>query len=159
MLPRARADDTIERLCGENVSRIAAALHAYAVDNGGVFPAGENWFEVIGPYLAGEGDIAATPRSCSYAYNTALGGKSLPDLSDAENVVAVFEAQALLSHEGKCWNLTGGQEDLPDSPCHLAGDNYGFADGSHRWLPRRQLPTAGRPWAKRPDADWVRWEP
>ena len=46
---------------------------------------------------------------------------------------------------------------LPEEPRHLGGDNYGFADGSVKWLPRTKLPDGT--WAKEPDADWVIWEP
>jgi len=73
-----------------------------------------------------------------------------PDLT-----LAIFESDA-------GWNAVGGPQLLPDEPRHFGGDNYGFADGSVRWLPRKKLGTdsRGNPiWAKEPDADWVIWEP
>jgi prepilin-type processing-associated H-X9-DG protein len=42
-----------------------------------------------------------------------------------------------------------------EEPRHLGGDNYGFADGSARWLRRKQLPDGT--WAKEPEADVI-WE-
>jgi len=53
--------------------------------------------------------------------------------------------------------MAGGPELLPDEPRHMGGDNYGFADGTVKWLARKKLPDGTR--AKAPDADWLIWEP
>lgn len=66
----------------------------------------------------------------------------------ADETVLVFES-------GSAVALAGGPELLPDEPRHFGGDNYGFADGSARWIRRKRLPDGT--WAKAPDADVI-WE-
>jgi hypothetical protein len=160
-LPRASADDRVDRLCGANVAKLAAALRMYAEDHQDVFPPEHDWRDLVEPYLEEEGELEHTPWWCRYAYNTALAGKRLEQITDPSKLVVVFEFGSLLTINDPWWNLAGGRQDLPESPCHRFGDNYGFADGSHRWLPRKRLGTdAGATvWARETNADWVEWEP
>ena len=164
MLPRASAADLPQQLCGENVARLTAALHMYVEDNEGVFPPGENWLDIVLPYLGEgeEGGLTGTPGNCRYAYNAALSQRRLADVAGPAELVAVFEAGPWLSSEEPWANVEGGRQQLPDTPGHRFGDNYGFADGHHQWLPRRSLSAGSRdqgPWAKGTHADWVRWDP
>ena len=156
-LPRARMSDHMVRLCGQNVAWLADGVRAYAADHDGRFPSADSWLEQIRPYLDGERELRGTPGFCGYAYNEALGGKRLADLSNASRVVSIFETTREYAEDGSWTMPGGGRQLLPDRPGHLRGDYYGFADGRLRWLPRRKR-TDGA-WAREPDADWVRWEP
>ena len=156
-LPRARMNDHMERLCGRNVAWLAGGVYAYAKDHDGRFPSADSWMEVIGPYLGDEEGLRSSPQLCGYAYNAALGEKRLTDLAHPASVIAVFETPRHHAEDGSWIMPGGGQQLLPDNPSHVKGDYYGFANGRHRWLPRRKL--ADGAWAKEPDADWVRWEP
>jgi hypothetical protein len=49
-----------------------------------------------------------------------------------------------------------GPELLPDEPRHFGGDNYAFADGAFRWIPRKR--SQDGEWTKEPAADWAIWE-
>jgi len=92
---------------------------------------------------------------CGYALNMNFGRYLNSAVENPDLTLAIFESDA-------GWNAVGGPQLLPDEPRHFGGDNYGFADGSVRWLPRKKLGTdsRGNPiWAKEPDADWVIWEP
>ena len=162
MWPRMATEDRVEGMCGENVARLARALQVYVEDHQGVFPQAEGWQDLLSPYLEVEGGLDHTPWNCRYAYNSALAGRRLADLPNPAHLVTLFEFGSLLTIHDPSWNLVGGSQDLPEEPCHRFGDNYGFADGSHRWLPRRRLgPEAGKTtlWARGAHADWVVWEP
>ena len=155
-LPRAQATDRVERLCGRNAAGLAAAVLAYVDEHEGVFPASGQWWDSIAPYLA-EDVPGSTPTMCAYVFNSALSGRKLDDLPDPSATVTVFDG----CFRREQWTVEGGRRDLPDAPTHVGGDNYGFADGHHRWLPRRKLGARGSAtvWAKGTDADWVQWEP
>jgi len=155
-LPRAQTSDRVERLCGRNVAGLAAAVRTYVDDHQGKFPASGQWWDSVLPYLA-EDVPGGTPTMCAYVFNSALSGRRLDELADPSAVVTVFDG----GFRGEQWTLEGERRDLPDTPTHVGGDNYGFADGHHRWLPRRKLGPRGSAtvWAKGTDADWVQWEP
>jgi len=143
--------------CLVNVMRIAQSLQMYRADADGTFPLARHWPGVALSYGLDETDLicpADPDLRGSYAYNQALSGMMYDAMADPSHVVAIFESDA-------AWLASGGPELLPKEPrrSHLGGDNYGFADGHQRWLPRRKLPADPSGWAKGTDADWVRWEP
>jgi len=138
--------------CLRNIKDLALGLQVYLVDND-AFPLAGSWRDELLPYIMDRDRYrcpAAPALDCGYAYNAALAGVTYDVLADPSRAIAIFES-------GSGWDAAGGPELLPDFPRHLGGDNYGFADGSVKWLPRTKLPDGT--WAKEPDADWVIWEP
>jgi hypothetical protein len=134
-----------------NVKNIALAFQMYVADNDDIFPPAGDWCDRIEEYVKNR-DVFRSPivrgLDCAFAYNAALDGASLAQLDHPADTVVIFE-----SDQG--WNAVGGRGLLPDEPRHLGGDNYGFADGSARWLNRKKLPDGT--WAKEPEVE-VRWE-
>jgi prepilin-type processing-associated H-X9-DG protein len=144
--------------CLSHVKNISLAVQMYAADNDDHFPPAGEWCDVLDEYVKNR-DVFQCPQArggpgWNYAYNPLLSSRSMYDLADLANTVAIFESDA-----GR--NAAGGPELLPDEPRHLGGDNYGFADGHASWLKRK---SAGedrrgeRIWLKEPVKP-VRWEP
>ncbi len=138
-------------VCLSNVNNISLALQMYVDDNDDRFPPASDWSDRLSEYVRNR-DVYRCDKAdgleCGFAYNAFLSGASLADIADPSQVVVIFESE-------RGWNAAGGPELLPDEPRHLGGDNYGFADASGKWLPRKKLPDGI--WAKEPDADVI-WE-
>jgi hypothetical protein len=143
-------------VCVSNVKALVLAARAYA-DDSGAFPSGGEWCDLISPHLENEEAFVCPAEwklRCGYAFNAALSGVDPDRLVHAAETVVIFE-----SDQG--WNAAGGPELLPDEPRHMSGDIYAFADGSVRWLHRKEIGTdeAGETiWAKRPDEEHISWE-
>jgi len=121
--------------CLLNVKQIALALQLYLADNGDVFPPAAGWCESLEEYTPNEQTFQcpeARDLRCGYAYNRALSGARLRDLTNPRTTVAVFES-------GVGWNAAGDASILPVAPRHLEGDNYGCADGRGLWVKREEL--------------------
>jgi hypothetical protein len=141
-------------VCSSNVKNIALAFQMYLADNDDRFPLSERWCDTLTEYLRNT-DVYRCPSAgeqrCSFAYTAALGGRRVEDVSDGVNTVVVFESDV-------GWGAAGGPELLPNTPRHLTGDNYGFTDGSARWIARRSRETGGgKAWDRAPEGE-VRWE-
>ncbi len=156
-LPAAETFDTSTRklLCLSNMRELSRAISLYEEDHAGNFPLAGNWTEAVLPYLRRSRYPFVCPEApdakCGYAYNRMVSGAASSRATDPGLTVVLFESDA-------GWDTAGGPELLPDVPRHFGGDNYGFADGSARFLvPRKKLPDGT--WAKEPDADWVIWKP
>ena len=145
--------------CTEHTRNLARALELY-VETHADLPPRQSWMDAILPSLSEAGldhrvlQCPARPRlRAGYALNTGACGLNHGRVHDKHGLVVFFESSA-------GWNAAGGRELLPDRPRHFrfgtGGDNYGFADGSARWLRRKQNPDGT--YAKEPAADWVRWE-
>ncbi len=150
----ARQDEAAHRArrtCLSNVKNMVLAFQMYAADYDDRFPPAGGWCDRIEDYAKNR-DVYRCPNveglDCGFAYNAALGGASLADLTDLSRAVAIFESD-------RGWNGIGGRELLPDERRHLGGDHYGFADGRATWLKRKRLPDGT--WAKEPAADVI-WE-
>jgi len=140
--------------CLSHVKNISLAIQMYVADNDDRFPPAGDWCGILDEYVKNR-DVFRCPEArgtsgWDYAYNALLSAKSMYDLTDPANTVAIFESDA-----GR--NAAGGPELLPDEPRHSGGDNYGFADGDAQWIKRKKRPDGS--WAKEPEADWVRWKP
>jgi prepilin-type processing-associated H-X9-DG protein len=153
-----RVRDGKPNVCLRNVKNIALAVQMYVADNDDHFPPAANWSDVLDEYVKNR-DVFQCPQArggpgWNYAYDPLRASRSMYDLADLANTVAIFESDADR-------NAAGGPELLPDEPRHLGGDNYGFADGHASWLKRK---SAGedrrgeRIWLKEPVKP-VRWEP
>jgi len=123
--------------CLSHVKQLTEGLRMYA-DRYEVFPAPEQWEEAATAQVHGKTNAEKAlhcpevgERSVSYGYNGALAGVRPDALATPEQVPLVFESDA-------GWNAAGGPELLPKKPRHFGGDNYGFADGSVRWVPREK---------------------
>ncbi len=151
-LPPERRPSEERVQCAHDMSETTGALVEYASANG-EFPDGSAWERAFRDshrsslYLT----CPSSPgHPVAYAYNGSLSRRGYGAVAGRADLVVLLESDA---GEG----ATGGPELLPDTPRHLGGDNYGFADGHVQWLPRKKLPDGS--WAKGPDADWVRWKP
>lgn len=143
-------------VCLSNTKNIALAVQMYLADNDEAFPPAADWCDRLEVYI-GNRDVYRCPRAegldCGFAYNAALDEVSLDDVPHPARTIVIFESDA-------GWNASGGRELLPDEPRHEMGDNYGFADGSARWMERRRLGESadGRTiWAKEPADESVIW--
>ncbi len=152
-------NDTRYEICRLHLRMLAGVLELYMADNDGVLPVDSNWCDSTFHYLRTARALVCPEAEnlvrCGYAYNARLSGVDAHIIPDPRLTVVLFE-----SDQG--WNAAGGPELLSDEPRHFGGDNYGFADGHVQWLSRKRLGTDkhGNPiWAKKPDADWVIWEP
>ena len=138
--------------CMASLRAYCAAIHTYIDANQGHLPPAELWLESLSataaPSLPRCPD--SPPSAGSYAYNSALGNAPYGSIREPDRVVILFETDAAR-------NAAGGPELLPDTPRHFGGDDYALADGSVKWVLRKRLPDGS--WAKKPDADWVRWKP
>jgi len=159
-LTRAVQRDGVERAdrdgCGRNVAKLVAAMELYLAGNDEVFPPGDRWCERIWPHV--KGDLESNRSACDYGFNAKLAGRRRGDMKEPSRLVLIFDTDP--NPEGS--NVAGGPERLPRVPHHRYGDSYGFADGQHRWLPRRRsgMDAQGEiTWSKECDADRVRWEP
>jgi hypothetical protein len=146
-----------EGACKPNVKALVLAAGGYA-DDSGAFPIAQRWCDLISPHLENEEAYVCPAKwklPCGYAFNAALSGVDPDRLVHAAETVVIFESD-------RGWNASGGPELLPDEPRHLSGDIYAFADGSVRWLHRKEIGTDERGetiWAKRPDEEAISWEP
>jgi len=130
--------------CLQEVEHLAEAVSMYLADNDGTFPPARTWARSLEPCLRarslepwlpshlrlGSLRCANAPNvSPPYAFNSGVAGKHRGDLQAPQAVVVFFESDA-------GGNAVGGPELLPKKPRHMGGDNYGFADGAARWVPR-----------------------
>ena len=149
----AGLDSELRGECKAAMRSLVASLQVYLATSDGKYPPEGRW---SGPLLSQSGGhqrlrcSVASGTGGSYAFNSALANARQDALEAPSSVVVLFE-----SDTGR--GASGGREILPSKPRHLGGDNYGFADGSVKWLARKKLPDGT--WAKAPDADWVIWEP
>ncbi len=138
--------------CAGNMRVVMDTLTHRAASMGGRYPASADWARIV-ETSAITSDLVCPARRdlpSGYALNSSLPRIVVRMVRSPESVVFLFESDG-------GWNTVGRPELLPDRPRHFGGDNYGFADGSVKWLRRKKLPDGS--WAKEPDAHWVIWEP
>jgi prepilin-type processing-associated H-X9-DG protein len=140
--------------CLARMAKLSAVLRAYLSEHDNTLPAADGWYEALGRHPASNDDIVSCPESkhgtVGCAFNASLGEIELDALRSPRNTVLLFETD-------RGMNAAGGPELLPGEPRHGGRDNYVFADGRVRRLPRKKNPDGT--WAKEPDADWVIWKP
>lgn len=123
--------------CLVHVRDLVQALQSYAAEQGS-WPASEEWQDALVAEVTPRTRRDAILRcplapklSVAYAYNDRLSGIAYDAVTSPSEAVVVFESAA-----GP--GASGGPELLPSRPRHYGGDNYGFADGSVRWVPREK---------------------
>jgi hypothetical protein len=126
-------------VCLSNIKNLSLSLQMYLADNADVFPPAAAWCDVFEDYTKNElvfqcPSVEERERdpACDFALNEALDGTRLLHVTDLVGTVAIFESDI-------GWNAAGDASNLPAASRHLGGDNYGFADGSARWIPREAL--------------------
>jgi prepilin-type processing-associated H-X9-DG protein len=129
--------------CVNNLKQLALAARMYANDHGDKFPNATNWCDLI-QSSAGSVKIFQCPASRGtlggYGYNAALSGKRVDDVNPS--TVLLFEIPG-------GWNVSGGPEQLIQTPRHTRQINVAFADGSVQQISTKdKLGTS-----------WLRWEP
>jgi len=127
-------------MCIHNMEALGLGMLQYEQDNDEKFPPRHRWGDAIAPYVKpGEDfqsqkpeDIWRCPASTStvgYAYNSNLP-KSVDELIAPAEIVMLFEADA------NNRNVVAGSTQLPSRPRHPSLDNFAFADGHARSIPR-----------------------
>lgn len=91
--------------CISSLSQLGYAIHLYANDHADLLPASTNWCDSVRDYTPSMGVFICpntpSPRRCSFAFNSALGGRNLDELNP--QTVLLFESDA-------DWNGAGGPE-------------------------------------------------
>lgn len=125
--------------CEANVKAIVAGALHYATDNGGRFPQGTNWCDVVQVYLPSLGTLRCpndgSNDRCSYALNSAVSG--LPTNQVGSKTVVIFESRS-------GWNQSGDAGSTRNR--HGSRLTVGFADGTTGQISAGQAAT-------------LRWEP
>ncbi len=128
---RTRAPERrMSEACLGNLRDLSAALRMYAADNEGRFPHWPVWGAAalghVHTVLAFQ--CPAAPDQPGYAYNAALGGVTLADVSRPRDCAMLWDAGA----QGPSVGLPTGY----NPPRHHGGDNYAFVDGHAAWRKR-----------------------
>jgi hypothetical protein len=138
------ADKSVESayndVCRFHNKTLFSAIQMYAADYDDTLPEASSWCELVSPYIKDPGEklewVFLCPKArklqCAYAYNDSLNRAKLSQITQPENLIALFESNA-------GWNAHGGKELLVKEPRHLRGDYYGFADGHVTWMSREKL--------------------
>jgi prepilin-type processing-associated H-X9-DG protein len=118
--------------CQMNMKTLANAMLQYAEDHNEHLPPANAWATDILPYLAHENKqkIFQCPDAISpysYAFNGALGGKSLEAISKPADTVMLFESDAATI------NTSGSAADF-DRDRHVGMANVAYADGHVRTI-------------------------
>ena len=120
--------------CLSNLKNLAMAISMYVTDYDAP-PDPRRWCDQTAEYIRSK-EIYKCPEApglvCGYALNTGVKGASSGNMATGATgakTVTIFESDV-------GWNAHGGRELLPAEPRHLGGDNYGFLEGSARWMKR-----------------------
>jgi hypothetical protein len=159
-MPAAAAlqSDLRAQVCLAHLGRLSRALELYSADNDGAFPPANDWCDSTSAYLESPRHLVcpeASDLASGYAYNVELSGIHDHGISDPHTTILIFESNA-------GWNAAGGRELLPERPRHSGTDTYAMLDGRLVRMSRkhhRQEARGKEVWSKRPDADWMRWQP
>ncbi len=133
--------------CMTGLREYCSTIQTY-VHTRGHFPPAKPWLDSLGTTSVSRCP-ESPPNAGSYAYNSLLGGLPYGSIQEPEKVVMLFESDKK--------NAAGGPDLLPNTPRHLGGDNYAFADGQVKWIRRKQRDDGT--WTKEPIWDWVIWKP
>ncbi len=150
---RERAELGARAVCYRNIHELSMALRSSALRDHDAGKPSRDWSSMTRSTVVSPDRLRCPSRpehTSGYALNAAMVNRDVTTVSVPEKTVLIFESDV-------GWNAVGGPGILPSKPRHGGGDNYGFADSSVRWLPRRKLSDGS--WAKEPDADWVIWKP
>jgi prepilin-type processing-associated H-X9-DG protein len=117
--------------CLSNGRELSLALLLYTDEHNNTFPPADHWCDAVLPYVKSHNKkIFVCPdarnQTCSYALNKNIAGKSINEIDQPTDCVAVFESDL-------GWNKAGDASDLPQPARHSTGNNYGFADGHAKW--------------------------
>ena len=132
-----------EAICLANLKDLGHAMYMYAEDWSDRLPPPDKWNQAAGYSNKGFLICPSAPdqRAPSYAMNRDLGGMRLRQVSQADDVVMLFE-----SVSGA--DLAGGHELLPQRPRHPRGNSVCFADGRTRSIGKAE--TRGLAWRLAP---------
>ena len=121
-------------ICLSNINQLSVAMHRYAADNQGRYPAATNWCDALrasgAPPNAFHCPADLSGSRCSYAFNTQLGG--VEDGKAEPDTVMIFESSG-------GWNLAGGRDLMLTRPRHGRSIAVGFADGHVEQVPEDRL--------------------
>jgi len=121
--------------CTQNLREISTAIAAYIQDWNECLPLASNWMEAVKIHLPPQktNQVFTCPSAYSpfgYAFNFALSGLPLAQVTDLAATVTLFECDSTKP------NAHGGMTNLPKIPRHLEGDIYAFVDGHVKWYRR-----------------------
>jgi len=106
--------------------QLCLAMIMYCDEHDGRFPPGDNWPDVLPPYLGHDESILRSPfdpqAGRAWAMNVHLNGRQRSDIDQPGRTVLVFEARF-----GS--RPAGGQELLPEEHRGRTGYVIGFLDG------------------------------
>ena len=127
-----------------NLRQIGLATVTYAQEHMGRLPDADNWVDAIlpqwkearetdgtlfDPTLLFRDPSAPEGQRWNYAFNRALSGVKLDDITDPARTVLLFESTAGTK------NAADTGQSLPHPGRHNGGDYYVFADGHAKWVP------------------------
>ncbi|HET6456365.1 MAG TPA: DUF4190 domain-containing protein [Armatimonadota bacterium] len=122
----ARAREAAQRTaCLNNVKQISAALHMYAADYDGRFPASDHWNKSLQTYFKNPKVLVCPTDKTggpSYGMNDRIGNFGAMDVASPAETVSFFD-----SKPGP--NQNDGPPLLPVPPRHIGQNNIGFVDG------------------------------
>lgn len=121
--------------CTQNLREISTAIWAYIQDRNEFLPPASNWMEAVKTHLPPQKakQVFTCPSAHSpfgYAFNSALSGLPLAQVTDPAATVMLFECDSTKP------NAHGYLTILPKTPHHLEGDIYAFVTGHAKWYRR-----------------------
>ncbi len=127
-----------------NLRQIGLALVTYPETHDGRLPDADTWVDALLPWwkktaqpdgstfdpmLLFHDPSAPEGQRWNYAFNRALSGAKLADITDPAATVLLFESTAGTK------NAADMGQSLPNPGRHNGGDYYVFADGRAKWVP------------------------
>ena len=124
-LPRSQA---MAVGCLSNIKQVVLAIDAYTREHDGKLPEAATWQSDVLPYLKGNRLVLRCPTTDKpYIFNEALGGKSLRELADPEQIPVVWEQP---DDDGNVPHMkVTGPLDLLGGRRHGVWYNVGYLDG------------------------------
>lgn len=135
-MSRVRSEQIVS---ASNEYQIALGIIQYVQDHNEMMPDAGRWVDEIMPYVKSEAVFhdpkAPDGQQWSYAFNKALSGRSLAQISDPAATVMIFESTLGTK------NATDTGQSVPHPGWHQNGTDYGFADGHAKWLHDGEKPS------------------
>lgn len=135
MLMRGR-DSARRSACMSNLSQLGAALHLYAQDNDGQFPAAENDWTVTSQIYSKNVGVYICPNEPAASKERYQPGKAAKDATGRPVLYSSYSYRAGLANDDPA------EEPLSTdwSPWHSGGMNVLYLGGNVRWKPVREVP-------------------